>query len=229
MEVGRRNQPPPATTAGAVKLFCLVELSELRFVFSERPEAHLATAFIDLLRILEGLKDQPAFGVLGELRAVELPFAVLQANTIDQVGIIGRRGFTAFDGAFHQSATSLHEVRVLRCMLDQKPRGIRAVLADEGFARPAMLVDDFLQSAKVAAIDCEDAVKIRCVESGAAHALIGVAHFQQFPPKGVVERGIGGQGLATGDEKRQERGDPTTHFNAADSANDRCGGRGGYS
>src|SRR5687767_15680437 len=109
----------------------------------------------------------------------------------------------------------LHESWVLRGVLNEQPGGVGAVFADEGFSGPAVLVDNFLYPHEVAAVDFKNGVKVGSAKGAAAHALVGIAHLEQFLTQRFIKRHGRPGGSTTGDQDGRQEDRKSTRLNSS--------------
>src|SRR5438128_6691715 len=138
---GRRALRPPPTRHGP---------APAPQILGQGPQADRAPARVDTSRVLERQGTQVSVLVPIELRSVALRSALKSADPILEHGDLERRDLALAHAASEQGQAPAHERRVPDRVLQDEPRGSRAVLAYARATGPAMGVDERCQSRGIA-------------------------------------------------------------------------------
>jgi hypothetical protein len=117
-------------------------------VLRQGTESDAGPPFVDVAGVTQVPGHEPALPSDG-LGAILLRLAFVQQHPVGEVGLLHGRGLAAFDGRRQQIQAPALERRVAVGVLREQPRGLRAVVADQGLPRPADVGDQPPQPGQV--------------------------------------------------------------------------------
>src|SRR5713226_6353698 len=160
----------------------------------KRWQADCRAPFVDMRQIFNFPRRPVALFIGHELSAVNLRFALIHADAVQQIGGVMRRNVTAPNSFLKQAQAEALEGRIADCMLGDSPRRKRASFARHRPARPAILRNDLLQARGIPFVDVFHARMIAVtkqarIQQFAADALVLGIHGQQFVTQLFIDAG----------------------------------------